>query len=207
ADAAEMLLALRRIGGKRLEELFGAGTQDETKLRGRDPVVQSPLVEELTETAEAHLARVFPSARAQLATMGASVLVATTDVHEHGKMLLESALRDLGVEVLDGGVSTDPDNLAALAASSEADAIAVSTFNGIALDYIDRLFRELERLGLDTPVLVGGRLNQIPEGSNTSLPVDVSDELSSRGAIVCREIEDCVPALIKIGTTRKRQVS
>ncbi|MEM7429751.1 MAG: hypothetical protein AAF441_27085, partial [Pseudomonadota bacterium] len=101
ADAAEMLLALRRLGGKRLEELFGAGTQDETKLRGRDPVVPSPLVEELAETAEAHLARVFPSARAQLAIMGPSVLVATTDVHEHGKMLLESALRDLAVKNLD----------------------------------------------------------------------------------------------------------
>ena len=53
-------------------------------------------------------------------------------------------------------------------------------------------------LGKSIPVLIGGRLNQVPETSNTSLPVDVGDELAAAGAIVCREIEDAVPALLNI---------
>jgi hypothetical protein len=48
------------------------------------------------------------------------------------------------------------------------------------------------------PILVGGRLNQVPAGSNTSLPVDVSGQLESEGAIVCREIEDAVPSLLRL---------
>jgi len=36
----------------------------------------------------------------------------------------------------------------------------------------------------------------VPDNSNTSLPVDVGDRLAAAGAIVCREIEDAVPALL-----------
>jgi hypothetical protein len=52
-------------------------------------------------------------------------------------------------------------------------------------------------------VLIGGRLNQVPSGSNSSLPVDVSAELAAGGAIVCREIEDAVPALLAIAGQRR----
>ena len=148
--------------------------------------------------------RVAQGVRAKL---GLTILTATTDVHEHGKMLLEQALGQLGVSTLDGGVSTDPDKLAKQALATCADAIAVSTFNGVALDYLQQLKVQLEQLGLQTPILIGGRLNQIPEGSNTSLPVDVSKELESAGAIVCQEIEDSVPALIAIGQNKKREAS
>ena len=48
---------------------------------------------------------------------------------------------------------------------------------------------------LDVPVFVGGKLNQIPAGSPDSLPVDVSDELSKRGAIACRRLDDMVERL------------
>jgi hypothetical protein len=48
---------------------------------------------------------------------------------------------------------------------------------------------------VDVPILIGGRLNQIPEGSNSSLPVDVGDELAAAGAVVCREAAELVPRL------------
>jgi hypothetical protein len=65
------------------------------------------------------------------------------------------------------------------------------------------LNRELECRSLATPVLIGGRLNQIPDGSNTSLPVDVGDELAALGAIVCREVEDALPALVDLALRRQ----
>ncbi|MEM8646815.1 MAG: cobalamin-dependent protein [Pseudomonadota bacterium] len=206
-DAVELLLTLRRLEGKRLEELFGAGQKDQTALRGRAPVVQSSLVEELQDMAEHHLAEVAPAERELLKDTQHTVLAATTDVHEHGKLLLEYALNELGVTVLDGGVSTDADKLAAKAAESGADCIAVSTFNGVALTYVQQLKAELARLELSTPILIGGRLNQIPDGSNTSLPVDVSDELIDEGVTVCRALEDVVPALLSLGTKSERQAS
>lgn len=204
-DAVEMLLTLRRLEGKQLEELFGAGQADPDALRGRQPVVQSSLVEELQEMAEVHLAKVAPADRHSLASHDPKVLAATTDVHEHGKLLLEYALSELGVTVLDGGVSTDADKLAKLAAETAADCIAVSTFNGIALSYVQELKVALAELGVTVPILVGGRLNQIPEGSNTSLPVDVSAELANEGVTVCTALEDIVPALLALHLSKQRQ--
>jgi hypothetical protein len=90
-----------------------------------------------------------------------------------------------------------------MARQSGADIIALSTYNGIALEFMAALNRELECRSLATPVLIGGRLNQIPDGSNTSLPVDVGDELAALGAIVCREVEDALPALVDLALRRQ----
>ncbi len=189
----ELLLALRRLGASRVEELFGAGTPDREKLRGRKPVVQSSLVEDLYAIADSRLAKVPKPLAERVRDERPSVMVACTDVHEHGKIALEAVLKRLGVEVLDGGVSVDADDLAQAALAQNASAIMISTYNGIALDF----YRSLRAaLGKPIPILIGGRLNQVPKGSNTSLPVDVTSELQAEGALVCREIEDAVPHLV-----------
>ncbi len=198
SDPYQMLLALRRLGGRHLEAMYGAGAADPAFPGGRRPIVQASLIDETNAMASEHLARVSPENKNLLASSGLRAMVATTDVHEHGKMLLETVFRDLGVATLDGGVSADPAALAVLAAEARPDVLAVSTYNGIALAYIAALKDALQANGLEIPVLIGGRLNQVPEGSNTSLPVDVARELGESGAIVCREVEDAVPALIEI---------
>ena len=179
----EMLLALRRLGGRRLEVLFGA----------KHDVTRSDIAEEVAEMAHAHLARVPANHRAALAKASPRVVTATTDVHEHGKLVLDEVLSKAGAQIIDGGTSAEPHALAALALRERADAIALSTYNGIALSYYKAL---RGHAGKSIPVLIGGRLNQIPDTSNTSLPVDVGDQLAAAGAIVCREIEDAVPALL-----------
>ena len=193
AEAFEVLLAMKRIGAKKIEEMWGVGQADTNASRGRRPAVRAPFAEELDALAKTHLDRVSDGLRARFLSMRPRVMVASTDVHEHGKIALESVLKQLGAEIVDGGVSTDPETLAAAAVAENADAILLSTYNGIALDYFTALKSQLPN---GIPVLIGGRLNQVPKGSNTSLPVDVSSELAASGAIVCREIEDAVPALL-----------
>jgi methylmalonyl-CoA mutase cobalamin-binding subunit len=195
-DAVEMLLALRRLGGRRLEQLFGAGSQDDPPNPHRLPLVPSPVLEEVEEMAKARLSHVDDALRSKAQAANLQVLVATTDVHEHGKLVLERLFENVGIKALDGGVSIDADDLVVLAVSSGADAIAVSTYNGIALSYIESVFAELSKRGLEVPVLVGGRLNQIPPGSNTSLPVDVTEELRATGALVCTNAEDAIAATL-----------
>jgi methylmalonyl-CoA mutase cobalamin-binding subunit len=182
-DPFMMLLALRRIGGRQLEAAFGA----------KADATRSDIAEEVAEMAHTHLARVSAGNRAALASMAPRIVTATTDVHEHGKLVLDEVLAKAGAQIIDGGTSAEPHALAALALHEHADAIALSTYNGIALNYYKAL---REHLGKSIPVLIGGRLNQIPDTSNTSLPVDVGDQLAAAGAIVCREIEDAVPALL-----------
>jgi methylmalonyl-CoA mutase cobalamin-binding subunit len=115
--------------------------------------------------------------------------IATTDVHEYGKILVETVLRELGVIITDGGTSTDPNDLAELAQSARADFIALSSYNGVALQFVTDLKAELRQRKIELPVFVGGKLNRVPDGSNTSLPVEIHNELAAAGAIVCPGVD------------------
>jgi hypothetical protein len=97
-------------------------------------------------------------------------------------------LKGLGVEIVDGGTSIDPNDLAARVKAEKVDIIALSSYNGVALGFVSELKQEMARLGVDTTVFVGGKLNGVPDGSNTSLPVDVSGEIAATGAIVCPDV-------------------
>jgi hypothetical protein len=191
-----MLLALKRLGARRIETLWGAGVPESAPPGRRRAIVEATLVGEIRILAAQRVARVTPADRDAFARLAPGIVVATTDVHEHGKLALEFALGALGARLIDGGVSVDADDLAETVRASGGQAVLVSTYNGIALDYVRALKSALGPAGV--PVLVGGRLNQVPSGSNTSLPMDVSRELESEGAIVCREIEDAVPSLLRL---------
>jgi hypothetical protein len=47
----------------------------------------------------------------------------------------------------------------------------------------------LKAAGSDMPVLIGGRLNEIPEDSNSGLPVDVKADIEALGALPCETPE------------------
>lgn len=179
----EMLLVIRRLGGRRLETMCATGSDK----------IPSDIAEEVAEMAQTHLSRVPDDDRQALAGLAPRILTATTDVHEHGKLVLDDVLSGAGATLIDGGTSVEPQVLAARALDEQADAIALSTYNGVAMSYYNAL---REHLGNQIPVLIGGRLNQVPDSSNTSLPVDVGDQLTASGALVCREIEEAVPALL-----------
>lgn len=200
ASVFEVLLSLRRMGGRRVEAAFGAGAPDASAPGGRKPEVPATILSELQHMASAALVGVTDQTRE--AVRGMRVLVATSDVHEHGKMLLETLLRDLGATALDGGTSSEPALLVELAAKLRPDAIAISTYNGVALSFYTALAAGLKARGLDVRVLIGGRLNQIPEGSNSSLPRDVGGDLAAAGALVCRAASDLAPTLASLAQNR-----
>ena len=124
------------------------------------------------------------------------IVTATTDVHEYGKRLLEEVLDSIDLEIIDGGVSTDAKKLAEDA--RHADAIFLSTYNGIALDFLKNLNQELDKQECKVPIFIGGKLNQVLLSSNSDLPVDITNELADRGAIVCLNVEDFYAPLAKI---------
>lgn len=80
--------------------------------------------------------------------------------------------------------------LTAQAVEGRANAIAISTYNGIALGYLEEVQSELIRAGLsEIPVYIGGKLNQIVDTGN-DMPVDVTERLREAGAIPCRNLEE-----------------
>ena len=147
-----------------------------------------------------------PDNRASIARAGLRACIATTDVHEYGKILVETVLRELGVDIIDGGTSTDPNDLAEFAQSEQADFIALSSYNGVALQFVADLKGEMDERKMQLPVFVGGKLNRIPDGSNTSLPVDVRGELTEAGAIVCPDVESMLARLTVMADPANRAV-
>jgi methylmalonyl-CoA mutase cobalamin-binding domain/chain len=194
----EMLLAIRRVGSKRLEELFGPGEAASGSLRGRKALVRSHSIEQLEEEGEGLVSRLSDSRKQSIENAELCACIATTDVHEYGKVLIETVLRKLGVRIVDGGTSTDPNDLAARACSEKAHFIALSSYNGVALQFVSALKEEMRKLNMDMPVFIGGKLNRVPEGSNTSLPVDISDEVAQAGALVCPSVETMLGQLAEI---------
>lgn len=194
-DAAALMLALRRIGPRRLEALYGAGKLDRTGWSGRKPLAEAEWVEELRHATESWLDKVPPAVRRTVADAGLKVCVASSDVHEHGKNLIEHLLVRMDATVIDGGTSADADDLVAIALNNGCDLIAISTYNGIALRFATDVMTALRRAGVQIPVCIGGRLNQIPEDSNSGLPVDVGGELEELGVIPCSTPEGLVAKL------------
>jgi methylmalonyl-CoA mutase cobalamin-binding domain/chain len=194
----EMLLAIRRVGSKRLEEYFGPGRPAPGRLRGRTPVVRSHSIEQLEADGKGVVGRVSSANRQTIESAGLRACVASTDVHEYGKIVVETVLRELKVEILDGGISTDPNDLAEQAKALDADFIALSSYNGVALQFVAELVREMKSRNLDLPIFVGGKLNRVPDGSNTSLPVDVTSELLATGAVVCSTVDTMIERLAGI---------
>jgi hypothetical protein len=130
-DAAQMLIAIRRLGPKRIEQLYGPGALEAGR---RSPVIQAEWARELDETANEWIASAVKTIPTGLAK-SLVVCVATSDVHEHGKHLISTCLNGIGANVVDGGVSVDPEHLVDQAVRSGANVIAISTYNGVALRY------------------------------------------------------------------------
>jgi len=72
----------------------------------------------------------------------------------------------------------------------------VSTYNGTALEVGKALRREMDRLGLRTPVFMGGRLNQGAEGE--ALPVDVTADLAELGLNPCQAIPEVLDSIMRL---------
>jgi methylmalonyl-CoA mutase cobalamin-binding subunit len=107
------------------------------------------------------------------------LLLASTDVHEHAIYVLRELLCEAGAEVIYLGAEQNPIDVAKAVQEYEAEVILISTHNGMALEYAQRLQMELHRFHLKTPVLMGGVLNQkVP---NHPLPVDVTKDLNQLG--------------------------
>ena len=201
-DPFELMLAIRRVGPKRLEELFGPGAETPGRLRGRTPVERSTSIEEMEDSGEGFAAALAPEARKAIRLAGLRGCLATTDVHEYAKIMLGTIFDRLEIGVLDGGLSTDFGDLAEQVAEGEVEFIALTSYNGVALEYIRDLRAELARRDIDVPIFIGGKLNRIPDSSNTSLPVDVGPEITKAGAIVCRHPNEMLDRLTEMAEER-----
>lgn len=194
-DPAQLLLVLKRLGANRCEELFGAGEPDEAFPRGRRPILQTDLVKNTMQERERLLAGLVARGEEE-AVRGMKVLVTSTDVHEFAEFLLASALAEVGAEVIDFGINRDPEDIVKAVVETDAEAVVITTHNGVARSFGERLVGELAAgHRRQVPVFMGGVLNEDVDGSE--IPVDVSADLNANGIETPGTIDRLIDALVE----------
>jgi len=139
-------------GMSRVGDLFGSGRMFLPQ------VVKSARV---MKRAVAHLVPYMEAEReagARTATAKGKVLLATVkgDVHDIGKNIVGVVLSCNGYEVIDLGVMVPADRILDTAAAEAVDVIGLSGLITPSLDQMVRVASEMERRGLDLPLLIGG---------------------------------------------------
>ncbi|HEY6731404.1 MAG TPA: cobalamin-dependent protein [Solirubrobacterales bacterium] len=193
-DPAQLLLVLKRLGSTRCEQLFGAGEPDPEFPRGRRPVLETDLVKSTMKERDRLLLQLRERGE-EGAIRGMKVLVTSTDVHEFAEYLLTSALAAAGTEVIDFGINRDPEDIVKAVVETDADAIVITTHNGVARTFGQHLIKELGVAGVgEIPIFMGGVLNEDIDGSD--IPIDVSADLNATGIETPGTIDRLIEALI-----------
>ena len=193
--AGEVLSALKAIGVDQLEQNFGVGQKKENVMRGRVPVRPTSIVQIINLQQDDVMKKIDNIDEKPLT--GINVVVGATDVHEFGKEICKNILSTAGANVYDLGSTISIDSLADTIIETEAKVALVSTYNGIALSFAKDMLKKFKEMNIDIPVIMGGRLNEVMEGSE--LAVDVSKEIGELGINVDNNAELLVDYVASVG--------
>ena len=177
ANPAQLLFVLKHLGPYYFESWFGLGEWDPS-IKQRKPLVPTDISKQSMQMIEQYLPQ-FSTGKIRALMTNRRLLLASTDVHEHAISVLQALLTQSGAEIINLGAEQNPIDVAKAVQLNNVDAILISTHNGMALEYAQRLRAELHQRHLNVPVLMGGVLNQKLE--NQALPVDVRAELHQLG--------------------------
>ncbi|MDP6342469.1 MAG: cobalamin-dependent protein [Alphaproteobacteria bacterium] len=78
------------------------------------------------------------------------------DQHEVGAMTVARILRDAGMEVVYAGRFNLPPAIVGAAVAEDADIIGLSCHSWEYLHYMDEMLAELDKHGVEIPIVVGG---------------------------------------------------
>ncbi len=185
-DPVELLYVLKKLGPALFEEMFGAGKPNLDHPRAREPLIPTDGYD-ISNSYVAKYRDTFSSSKSRRVLRNRRILIASTDVHEHAIMVIHQLLAEAGARLINLGAETGPDQVAKAARENRAEAILISTHNGMALDYARRLRDEMNNHKVTTPVVMGGVLNQKVE--NQPLPIDVSTDIKKLGIQPCPRLQ------------------
>ena len=190
-NPAEIMITCKELGPEYLERAFGLGEPTDEYANGRRPIWPTDMVCSL-EKIQNQCLQNFDPQKSDL--KGLKVILCATDIHEFGKVVVGNVLRRSNAEIFDIGRDASPGEAAEMALETDSRVILVSSYNGIARTFAKTLLREMDRLGIEAEIFMGGLLNENDEGGN--IPVDVTEELEAMG-IHCVKEAECLPAEIK----------
>ena len=143
APGPRLLLVLKRLGSTRCEELFGAGRPGPGLPPRPSPGAGNRPGQRDRWKSASGCWRSCGTPRRGRPIRGMKVLVTSTDVHEFAEFLLTSTLAAVGAEVIDFGINRDPEDIVKAVIETDADAVVITTHNGVARSFGRELMSEL----------------------------------------------------------------
>jgi len=186
-DPLQMLLAVRRLGGAKLEELFHPGERDSSRYRGIVPIATMDLFKMWIPMAQDIIGKIRAEGLSDV-VRNKTIVMGSTDTHQFALFMLDKIFTEFGARVVNIGVDLDAEDVLDSAAAEATPNIMISTHNGISWGWGKRIMDEARRRKQNVRVFMGGKLNAILEGA--AEPVDVTDRLAGIGIIPCSEITD-----------------
>lgn len=183
-DAVQMLYILKCIGPRAFEDELNPGALSKTAAEDNPPIPNDIFTMTLAQV-DIWRPR-YESGEAREKLSGIKVLLASTDVHEHGLLLIDRLLSAAGALVDNIGAERNPDEVVSEAAKRGSEMVFISTHNGMALEYARNLLDEMEEEDYKVPICMGGVLNQNTAEGTT--PVEVSGELEEMGIAVVTDL-------------------
>jgi len=194
-DPLQVLLAVRRLGGAKLEEMAHPGERDSSRLRGIVPFAPTDLFKKPMAELD-RIVNLIRSEHLDNVVRDKKIVLGSTDTHEFGLLVLDSVLNTFGAKVINGGVELDVEPVLDLAFREGTPYICMSTHNGLCLEWGRHLVNVAKQRNQRVDLFMGGKLNTILETATE--PVDVSDKLEGLGIIPCREVADLFKAIANI---------
>lgn len=170
-DPLQMLYVLKKLGPQGFEQLFAVAQAGAPEFATDMYLMAQAVIDEYRP--------MFAEASFRDRVKRKRFLVASSDVHEHAAGALAQLLSETGADVVYLGAEQDPSDLVAALLAQPADALLLSTHNGMALEYASQLKQLLDKASLSPPVIIGGVLNQ--KIDSEALPVPVVDDLKALG--------------------------
>jgi methylmalonyl-CoA mutase cobalamin-binding subunit len=194
-DPVQVLLAVRRLGGARLEQMYHPVERDQSRYRGISPLAATDLIN-MQQMITDFTVEAVRSEKLGDAVSGKKIVTASTDTHEFALYVLDGVLNAFKAKVVDAGVDLDAEQVLDAAFKEGTPYIAVSTHNGQCLEWGTRLTEEAKRRQQQVTVFMGGVLNTIVE--EVSEPIDVTDKLTALGIKPCSDVVDLFKEIVKV---------
>ena len=186
--AGEMFAALKAIGPRQLEDCFSAGaSRDGSEWESIRPTDMIKSLDRRKDNALEMIGNVGGE------LSGVKVIVGATDIHDYGKEVVKAILTRAGASVFDLGNYVTPEEIVETIIETEAKAVAMTTYNGIALSFAKELKEKMEKAGVSVLIILGGLLNENIDGE--SLATDVSDKLRELGVNADNDMAKIIPAV------------
>lgn len=182
-DAVQMLYVLKSIGPRAFEEELNPSARNGAI--SKDAPIPNDIFIKTMGIVE-NWRPFYESDNVKSRLSGIKALLASTDVHEHGLLLIDHLLCAAGANVYNIGAERNPDEVVSEAAKEGCELLFISTHNGMALEYARNLLDEMEEQDYKIPVCMGGVLNQNTDEGST--PVEVSGELEKLGITIVSDL-------------------